>query len=72
MIGMDGFILAHNGGLDELAIVLFPLIVGGGVWALTRQKKVKPTPDGGEVRVIRERRQPPPPRQRWGGSKSKP
>ncbi len=30
--------LAHAGGLDELAIILFPAIVGFGVWLLTRQK----------------------------------
>ncbi len=35
-------ILAHGGGLDEMAIFLFPLFVGGAVWALTRQK---PPPD---------------------------
>lgn len=33
---MDYSILAHAGGLDEMAIVLFPLLVGGGVWLLTR------------------------------------
>jgi hypothetical protein len=30
--------LAHAGGLDELAIILFPVFVGLGVWLLTRQK----------------------------------
>ena len=29
-------ILAHAGGLDEMAIILFPLLVGGGVWLMTR------------------------------------
>ena len=29
-------ILAHAGGLDEMAIILFPLLVGGGVWVMTR------------------------------------
>ena len=33
---MDYSILAHNGGIDEMAIILFPLVVGGGVWLLTR------------------------------------
>jgi hypothetical protein len=33
-------ILAHAGGLDEMAIILFPIVVGLGVWLLTRQ----PTP----------------------------
>jgi hypothetical protein len=30
--------LAHAGGLDELAIILFPAVVGFGVWLMTRQK----------------------------------
>jgi hypothetical protein len=34
---MGGMILAHAGGLDELAILAFPAIVGFGVWLLTRQ-----------------------------------
>jgi hypothetical protein len=29
-------ILAHAGGLDEMAIILFPIVVGGTVWVLTR------------------------------------
>lgn len=33
---MDHSILAHAGGLDEMAIILFPLLVGGGVWLMTR------------------------------------
>ena len=33
---MDYSILAHAGGLDEMAIILFPLLVGGGVWLMTR------------------------------------
>ena len=47
-------ILAHAGGLDEMAIILFPIIVGGTVWVLTRgsgpkdnhrhsESKVRPT-----------------------------
>jgi hypothetical protein len=48
---MDGMIMAHNGGLDEMAILLFPFIVGLGVWVLTRQpngpeKKPKVLTDG--------------------------
>ena len=42
---MFGSMLAHAGGLDEMAIVLFPILVGGGVWVLTRDRKsqaVKP------------------------------
>jgi len=30
-------ILAHAGGLDEMAIILFPIVVGFGVWVLTRR-----------------------------------
>jgi len=30
-------VLAHAGGLDEMAIVLFPVVVGFGFWILTRQ-----------------------------------
>jgi hypothetical protein len=71
-MSMDGIILAHAGGLDEMAMLLFPIVVGGGVWLMTRQKP-KPNPEGGlesgEVRNIREARQPPPPRQKWGGKK---
>lgn len=33
---MDYSTLAHAGGLDEMAIILFPLLVGGGVWLMTR------------------------------------
>ncbi len=68
VISMDGIILAHAGGLDEAAMLLFPIIVGGGVWMMTRQpKKPKTDPDAGEVRSIKERRQPAAPRQRWAG-----
>lgn len=33
---MTEYILAHAGGLDEMGIILFPIIVGVGVWVLTR------------------------------------
>ena len=33
---MSGLI-AHAGGLDEMAMLLFPVFVGFGVWILTRQ-----------------------------------
>ena len=67
-MSMDGIILAHAGGLDEMAMLLFPIIVGGGVWLMTRQKKA--TADGGEVRNLRAVREPPKasaPRQKWIG-----
>jgi hypothetical protein len=36
MVSVISGILAHAGGWDEMAIILFPLFVGGGVWLLTR------------------------------------
>ncbi len=43
---MDYGSLAHAGGLDEMAIILFPILVGGGVWLMTRggPKTTKPKP----------------------------
>ena len=47
---MIGSMLAHAGGLDEMAIILFPILVGVGVWILTRggpkppDKKSEPRP----------------------------
>lgn len=48
--------LAHAGGLDELAVILFPILVGLGVWLMTRQKNPPPRtprarPDQSENRV---------------------
>jgi hypothetical protein len=37
---MDVAILAHGSGLDELAIFVFPVVVGIGFWLITRS-----TPD---------------------------
>lgn len=31
--------LAHAGGIDELAIFLFPIVIGSGFWLLTRQRR---------------------------------
>lgn len=31
--------LAHGGGIDELAIFLFPIVIGFGFWLLTRQRR---------------------------------
>jgi hypothetical protein len=42
-------ILAHAGGLDEMAIIVFPILVGGGVWVLTRSPGSK-KPDKPKVR----------------------
>jgi hypothetical protein len=33
-----GAVLAHGSGLDELAIFVFPVVMGLGFWLLTRQK----------------------------------
>lgn len=32
-------VLAHAGGIDELAIFLFPIVIGFGFWLLTRQRR---------------------------------
>ena len=37
--------LAHGSGLDEMAVLLFPLVVGGGFWLLTRPSKPRPKDD---------------------------
>lgn len=42
---MNGIILAHAGGLDEMAMLLFPIVVGFGVWVLTRQPSGQENPD---------------------------
>jgi hypothetical protein len=34
-------VLAHQGGWDEMAIFLFPLIFGGGLWWIVK----RPGPD---------------------------
>jgi len=31
-------VLGHGSGLDELAIFLFPVVVGIGFWLITRHK----------------------------------
>ena len=36
-------ILGHAGGIDEMAIILMPVIAGLGVWLLTRQPN-RPAP----------------------------
>jgi hypothetical protein len=33
-----GAVLAHGSGLDELAIFVFPVVMGLGFWLITRQK----------------------------------
>jgi hypothetical protein len=35
---MDLAILAHGSGLDELAIFIFPVVLGIGFWLITRKK----------------------------------
>ena len=39
-MNMDGMILAHGGGVDELAIFVFPVVVGVGFWLITRHRPV--------------------------------
>lgn len=36
---MMRLVLAHAGGIDELAIFLFPIVFGLGLWLITRQRK---------------------------------
>jgi hypothetical protein len=38
LMSMDGVILAHGGGGDELLILVFPVVVGLGFWLITRQR----------------------------------
>ncbi len=47
---MSRLMLAHAGGLDEIAMLLFPVFVGFGVWILTRQpNKGDKKPGAGSV-----------------------
>jgi hypothetical protein len=34
---MNGLILGHAGGLDEMVMVVFPVVAGLGSWLLTRR-----------------------------------
>ena len=38
LMSMDGVILAHGGGVDELAIFIFPVVVGVGFWLIARRR----------------------------------
>ena len=42
-VGLVPTVLGHGSGLDELAIFLFPVVLGIGFWLITRQK---PAEDG--------------------------
>jgi hypothetical protein len=35
---MDGLIVAHGSGIDEMMIFFFPVAFGIGFWLITRQK----------------------------------
>lgn len=67
---MDYSILAHAGGWDEMAIILFPIVVGGGVWLMTRggpkttkaKPKVRPTVSTGQQSQPPVRFAPPDPK----------
>jgi hypothetical protein len=41
---MNDIILGHAGGLDEMAILLFPVVAGLGAWLLTRQPNRRRSP----------------------------
>ena len=47
---MDGANLAHGSGLDELAIFVFPLVMGLGFWLLTRRRSDEDEDDSPEAR----------------------
>lgn len=34
---MASWILAHGSGLDELAIFIFPVVLGLGLWVITKR-----------------------------------
>jgi hypothetical protein len=36
---MSGYTLAHMGGIDELAIIWMPLVMGIGLWLIFRTGK---------------------------------
>jgi hypothetical protein len=36
---MSGYTLAHMGGIDELAVVWMPLVMGIGLWLIFRTGK---------------------------------
>ena len=55
-------VLAHGSGLDELAIFVFPVIMGLGFWLLTRQRSgaaSEPDPETGKPTVARIASDPP-------------
>jgi hypothetical protein len=45
---MDGLIVAHGNGWDEMMIFFFPIAFGIGFWLITRQK---PADDDDEVQA---------------------
>jgi hypothetical protein len=36
---MSGYTLAHMGGIDELAVIWMPLVMGIGLWLIFRTGK---------------------------------
>lgn len=43
---MDGLIVAHQGGWDEMMIFFFPVAFGIGFWIITRQKPAEDEDEG--------------------------
>jgi hypothetical protein len=42
---MAGYPLAHMGGIDELAIIWMPLVMGIGLWLIFRTSKDEQSED---------------------------
>jgi hypothetical protein len=43
---MDGLIVAHGSGWDEMMIFFFPIAFGIGFWIITRQKPAEDEDEG--------------------------
>lgn len=43
---MDGLIVAHGSGIDEMMIFFFPVAFGIGFWIITRQKPAEDEDEG--------------------------
>ena len=46
---MSGYTLAHMGGIDELAVIWMPLVMGIGLWLIFRTGKDEQTEEDAEM-----------------------
>ena len=46
---MSGYPLAHMGGIDELAIIWMPLVMGIGLWLIFRTGKDETSQEDAEM-----------------------